>query len=146
MGVNFLFVFLFLFRFAESQTTIHPVNHTDLAEALADSRSNSYYGFAMILRMLNWTSQPNTDITFLIPNDSELSASSITAVTLEDFILSHSIPMPLGMNDLLHFPTRTLIPSGVQAKMMKIQNHGRMNFFINNVKIVAPNVCARSVI
>lgn len=105
-----LFLSLFLLGFAESQSQPfnHAFNHTDLQAAIGDMRAKSYYGFVMLLQMLNGTSQPNNrDLTFLMPDDKELSASSISIDEVEEFLLKHAIPMPLYFNDLSHFPTGT---------------------------------------
>lgn len=146
MGLHYLFMILFLFGFAESQSIIHPFNHTDLQEAIGDMRAKSYYGFAMLLQMLNGTSQPTRELTFLMPDDRELSASAISADEIENFLLTHAIPMPLYFNDLSHFPTGTLVPSGIGSRMIRIHNRGRGDFFVNNAQIVAANVCLSSVI
>jgi len=147
MGLQYLFMFPFLLGFAQSQsTTIHPFNHTDLQAAIGDMRAKSFYGFAMLLQMLNGTSQPIRELTFLMPGDRELSATAISANGIEDFILSHAIPMPLIFNDLSHFPTGTLVPSGMSSKMMRIHNRGRGEFFVNNAQIVSANICLSSII
>ncbi|QHO37455.1 hypothetical protein HN51_003910 [Arachis hypogaea] len=132
--------------YAESQPIFHPFNHTDLQAAISDMRTKSYYGFAMLLQMLNGTSQPSSSLTFLMPDDRELSTSAIAADEIEDFLLSHAIPMPLYFNDLSHFPTGTLVPSGISTKMIRIHNRGRGDFFVNNAQIVSANVCLGSVI
>jgi hypothetical protein len=146
MGLQHLFMIFFLFGFAQSQSIIHPFNHTDLQAAISDMRSKSFYGFAMLLQMLNGTSQPIRELTFFMPDDRELSASPITADEIEDFLLIHAIPMPLYFNDLSHFPTGTLVPSGISSRMIKIHNRGRGDFFVNNAQIVTANVCLSSVI
>ncbi|KAL2969938.1 hypothetical protein AAZX31_15G111400 [Glycine max] len=104
-----LFLSLFLLGFAESQSQPfnHAFNHTDLQATIGDMRAKSYYGFVMLLQMLNGTSQPNRDLTFLMPDDKELSASSISTDEVEEFFLKHALPMPLYFNDLSHFPTGT---------------------------------------
>ncbi|XP_004486549.1 FAS1 domain-containing protein SELMODRAFT_448915-like [Cicer arietinum] len=146
MSLQCLFMFLFLLAFAESQSTIHPFNHTDLQAAIGDMRAKSFYGFAMLLQMLNGTSQPTRDFTFLMPDDRELSASAISADQIEEFLLSHAIPMPLYFYDLSHFPTGTLVPSGISSRMIRIHNRGRGDFFVNNAQIVSANICLSSVI
>ncbi|KAI4298794.1 hypothetical protein L6164_032311 [Bauhinia variegata] len=146
MGLQCLFLLLFLFGFTESQSPIQPFNHTDLQATIMDMRSKSYYSFAMLLQMLNGTSEPTRDLTFFMPDDRELSAYSISADHIEEFLLSHSVPMPLYYNDLSHFPTGTIVPSGVDAKMMTIHNSGKGEFFVNNAQIVAANVCLSSMI
>ncbi|KAI5447052.1 uncharacterized protein LOC127112423 [Lathyrus oleraceus] len=146
MGLQHLFMILFLFGFAKSQPTIHPFNHTDLQAAIGDMRARSFYGFAMLLQMLNGTSQPSRELTYLMPGDRELSASAMSADEIEDFLLSHAILMPLYFNDLSHFPTGTLVPSGMDSRMIRIHNRGRGDYFVNNAQIVSVNVCLNSVI
>lgn len=144
-----LFLILFLLGLAESQsqTFNHPFNRTDIQAAIGDMRAKSYYGFAMLLQMLNGTSQPNNrDLTFLMPDDKELSASSISTDEVEEFFLKHALPMPLYFNDLSHFPTGTLVPSGNRTQMIRIHNRARGDFFVNNAQIVSANVCLSSVI
>ncbi|KAF7840534.1 putative fasciclin-like arabinogalactan family protein [Senna tora] len=118
----FFFTLVFLLGFTRSQTLIHPFNHTDTELAIEDMRSKSYYGFAMLLRMLNGTSMPIQELTFLMPEDKELSASFIEADRIEEFLLSHAIPMALYFSDMSHFPTGSILPSGISNKMMRIHN------------------------
>lgn len=143
-----LFTLLFLFGFTKSQTQIHSFNHTDIEAAVEDMRSKSYYGFAMLLKMLNGTttSEPIQDLTFFMPDDKELSESSIAADGIEHFLLSHAISMPLYFSDLSHFPSGTLVPSGIRDKMITIHNRGRGSFFINNAQVTTVNVCLSSLI
>ena len=136
-----------LFTVGESQPTTS-FNQTDLQAAMADMRSTSYYGFVILLKILN--SQPNSlqnnDLTFLMSNDEELSQYSITPDQLHDFILSHSIPTPLVLNHLLHFPNGSVVPSSLPSRVISITNGGRSGLFVNNAKIVTPNVCQSSLI
>jgi len=110
-------------------------------------RAKSYHGFAMLLQMLDGTTaQPNRDLTFFMPDDKKLSSSSISVDQVREFLLKHAMPMPLDFNDLSHFPTGTLVPSGNSSKMIRIHNRGRGDFFVNNAKIVSANVCFNSLI
>ncbi|KAK2432109.1 hypothetical protein P8452_45109 [Trifolium repens] len=85
-------LFLTLFAVGESQSTA-AFNQTDLQTTMSDMRSRSYYGFVILLKILNRL--PNqlqsNDFTFLTPNDEDLSHFSITTDELLDFLLSHSI-------------------------------------------------------
>ncbi|KAI4305666.1 hypothetical protein L6164_029018 [Bauhinia variegata] len=134
-----------LLTVADSQPT-NGINQTDLQAAMTDMRMRSYYGFVILLKILD--SIPNslqsTDLTFLMPNDEQLSHFSITPGNLHDFILSHSIPTPLALNHLLHFPNGTLVPSSIPSRMIRITNIGREGMFLNNAKIIIPNVCQSS--
>ncbi|XP_014517395.1 uncharacterized protein LOC106774884 [Vigna radiata var. radiata] len=144
---SFDYLDLLIDNIAESQPFTHPFNHTDLQSAISDMRAKSYYGFTMLLQMLTGTTaQPNGEFTFLMPDDKQLSSSSISADQVGDFLLKHAISMPLYFSDLSHFPTGTLIPSGNISKMIRIHNRGKGDFFLNNAKIVSANVCLKSVI
>ncbi|KAF8409699.1 hypothetical protein HHK36_005778 [Tetracentron sinense] len=146
MGFWF-FIILALFTLTESQPTA-PLNQTDLQAAIADMRTKSYHGFVILLKMLNSThnSLLGRDVTFLMPSDQELSGSTITQENLQDFLLSHSIPTALLFNNLLHFPTGTLVPSSLPNRMISVANHGRTSFFLNNARLVNPEVCLSSLI
>jgi len=134
-----------LFAIAECQSTIS-FNQTDLEAAMTDMRNRSYYGFVILLKILN--SQQNSfrsnDLTFLMPNDDELSQFSISLEKLHDFILSHSIPTPLLLSHLLRFPNGSVVPSSIPSRMINITNSGRTGLFVNNARIVTPNVCQSS--
>ncbi|KAF8030481.1 hypothetical protein BT93_E2809 [Corymbia citriodora subsp. variegata] len=146
MAVYHLVVLLSLFMVPRLASASYAFNRTDLRVAVNDMRSRSFFGFAILLQMLNSTSEPNRDLTFLIPTDPELSASPISVNHLEEFVLRHSIRMPLSFGELSHFPTGTLVPSGHRDRLVRIQNHGRLSFFVNNARIITPNVCSNSVI
>ncbi|KAL5126181.1 hypothetical protein HKD37_14G038861 [Glycine soja] len=144
MAIWFVILLTF-FAIGESQSTMS-FNQTDLQAAMTDMRSRSYYGFVILLKILN--SQPNSlqnnDLTFLMPNDDELSQFSIALDQLHDFILSHSIPTPLVLSHLLHFPNGSVVPSSVPSRVISITNGGRTGLFVNNARIVTPNVCQSS--
>ncbi|XP_031493240.1 uncharacterized protein LOC116259516 [Nymphaea colorata] len=117
-------------------------NDSDVDSAVGNMRERSYYGFIMLLQMLNWqTVASRNGITFLIPADKELASATIAPEQIQDFILSHSILTPLYFNNMLHFPTGTLIPTGLPNFLLDITNNGPYDFYLNNAKIVAPNVC-----
>ncbi|KAJ9169949.1 hypothetical protein P3X46_018090 [Hevea brasiliensis] len=146
MALLFL-ILLPLFGVGESQPS-NPLNQTDLQVAMDDMRTSFYYGFVILLKILN--SAPNSlhegQITFLMPNDEELSKVALKLDNLQDFILSHSIPSELLLSHLLHFPNGTLVPSSVPNKMLRITNSGRLGLFVNNARVVTPNVCLNSLI
>ncbi|KAF7827363.1 fasciclin-like arabinogalactan protein 19 [Senna tora] len=145
MAALWFVLLLPLFTVGESQLT-NALNQTDLQAAMADMRARSYHGFVILLKILN--SMPNslqkTDLTFFMPNDDKLSQSSITPDRIQNFILSHSIPTSLILNQLLHFPNGSLVPSGVPNRMISITNTRRSGMLLNNARIVAPNVCLSS--
>ncbi|KAF3776271.1 hypothetical protein EJ110_NYTH48686 [Nymphaea thermarum] len=138
------FVLLSIFTATAQQP---PRNESDVDSAVGNMRERSYYGFIMLLQMLNWqTVASRNGITFLIPADKELASASIAPEQIQDFILSHSILTPLYFNNMLHFPTGTLIPTGLPNFMLDITNNGPYDFYLNNAKIVAPNVCQSATI
>ncbi|KAJ7960273.1 FAS1 domain-containing protein [Quillaja saponaria] len=136
-----------LFAVGESQH-VNSINQTDLQAAMSDMRTRSYHGFVILLKILNSMPESlrDTDITFFMPNDEDLSAVAVTPDHLQDFILSHSIPTPLMLNHLLHFPNGTLVPSGIPSRMISITNNGKPAMFLNNARIDTPNVCISSLI
>ncbi|PIA30894.1 hypothetical protein AQUCO_05300020v1 [Aquilegia coerulea] len=146
MGILYFF-FLAVYLLFTSQP-ITPANQTELHAALEDMRSSSYHGFVILLQMLN--SVPNSirsgNITFLMPNDIELSNSVITPDSLDEFLLSHSVPTALLLDDFAHLPTGTVLPTSYPHKTINVRDFGRANFFVNNAKIVKPNVCSSSTI
>lgn len=79
-------------QFGESKPA-KQVNETDLQAAMADMRTRSYHGFVILLQFVHISSIPellrNTDITFFMPNDQELSGAAVTPHHLQEFILSH---------------------------------------------------------
>ncbi|KAF5728529.1 hypothetical protein HS088_TW21G00677 [Tripterygium wilfordii] len=120
--------------------------------AVGDMRAQSFYGFAVILQMyLNSNSSTQHQIfneeeslTFFMPVDRELSKFTLSPEHLEDFLLSHSMTMTLQFSDLIHFPTGTIVPSGLHDRLIKIQNHGKSNFYVNDAQVITPNVCINS--
>lgn len=120
-------------------------NQTDLISAMADMRRQSYNGFVILLRFLNDTNYfRNTDITFLMPSDNDISHADIHEDNLESFILRHTIPAWLMINHMLHFPNRTLVPCSLSDKMFTITKTGGSGIYVNNARIVTPNVCQNS--
>ncbi|CAA0404973.1 unnamed protein product [Arabidopsis thaliana] len=120
-------------------------NQTDLISAMTDMRRQSYNGFVILLRFLNDTNYfRNTDITFLMPSDNDISHADITPESLETFILKHTIPAWLMINHMLHFPNRTLVPCSLSDRMFTITKSGGSGIYVNNARIVTPNVCQNS--
>uniref|UniRef100_A0A2K1X8X3 Uncharacterized protein n=1 Tax=Populus trichocarpa TaxID=3694 RepID=A0A2K1X8X3_POPTR len=54
--------------------------------------------------------------------------------------------MPLSFSDLSHFPTGTLVPSGLDHQLLQIRNRGKADFSVNNVLVIKPNLCLNSTI
>ncbi|CAB4274484.1 unnamed protein product [Prunus armeniaca] len=75
-----------------------------------------------------------------MPNGQELSGAAVTPHHLQEFILSHSIPTALNFGHLLHFPNGSLVPSSTPSKIISVTHSRRSGLFLNNAKIVTPNV------
>lgn len=137
-------VLLTLIAAAASQQT-PSVNQTELQAAMEDMRGKFYFGFVIMLKLLSSSSNSiplnNGDITFLVPDDRELSESGIGAEDLHEFVLSHTIPSALAFNSLLRFPSGTLVPSAASGRALTFTNNGRSSLVINNAKVVRPNMC-----
>ncbi|KAA0048757.1 hypothetical protein IC582_000979 [Cucumis melo] len=136
------FVLLFLMTKAHATMT----NQIDLQAAMDQMRLKSYHGFTILLKILNSTTKTlqNSNITFFMPTDQELSQADISPNRLKDFVLSHSIPTALLLNNLLHFPNGSLVPSSIPNRMIRITNCRKMGVCVNNARIITPNVCLTS--
>jgi len=94
------------------------LNLNDVQAAMTDIMSQNFFG-----------------LTFLLPIDQELTRHSMSPDHLEDFMLSHSIPMPLKFSGLNHFP------SGLEHQLIEIKNRGKADFSVNNAQVIKPNLC-----
>ncbi|XP_062009289.1 uncharacterized protein LOC133725902 [Rosa rugosa] len=144
----FWFFALLLFAVGDSKPA-NPINQSHLQSAMADMRKGSYHGFVLLLKIVNNSipdSLRNSDITFFMPNDEELSEATITSDHLPEFIFSHSMPTALHLTHLLHLPNGTLVPSNIPSKIINVTNSKRSGLFVNNAKIVTPDVCGSSTI
>ncbi|KAK2972861.1 hypothetical protein RJ640_028389 [Escallonia rubra] len=113
----------------------------DLLVAIEEMQKANYFTFVMLINMI----PPDLiqgNITFLMPNDRTLSKTTIPGNALADFVLLHSIPSPLLFDQLEHIPTGSMIPtSSNPAVMLKVSNNGRRHYFLNDVRIISPNIC-----
>ncbi|KAJ6991997.1 hypothetical protein NC653_015369 [Populus alba x Populus x berolinensis] len=89
---------------------------------MTDTRSQNFFG-----------------LTFFLPIDQELTRHSMSPEHLEDFMLSHSIPMPPTFSGLNHFPTGTMVPSGLEHQLIEIKNRGKADFSVNNAQFPIPD-------
>ncbi|KAE8645713.1 hypothetical protein Csa_020262 [Cucumis sativus] len=119
--------FVLLFLVAKAQATM--TNQTDLQAAMDEMRLKSYHGFVILLKILNNSNKTlqNSDITFFMPTDQELSQADISLDQLEEFVLRHSIPTTLLLNNLSHFPNGSLVPSSIPNRMIKITKSRMMD-------------------
>ncbi|XP_016485099.1 uncharacterized protein LOC107805551 [Nicotiana tabacum] len=112
----------------------------DILQAIDEMRKANYFTFVMLINM----APPDFfqgNITFLMPKDKTLSQTLISQNDVADFLLQHSIPSPLLLEHLEHFPTGSIIPTSKPDIVLKVNNSGRQHFFLNNARIVSPNIC-----
>ncbi|KAI4319902.1 hypothetical protein MLD38_033444 [Melastoma candidum] len=130
-----LFILLPVYAVPESLAA-REIDQTDLHKAFRDMRTRSYHGFVILLRLMDVASSlQNSNVTFLMPDNGDLSQLSITQRNLEDFVLSHTIPSPLTMEDLIHLPNGTLVPTSLPKRMINITSHGNSGLYLNNAHI-----------
>ena len=145
MDLCVLFILVSLFTVSQSQPTTHNLNLTDVEAAITDIRSQNFFGFAMLLQILKVALvHKYQDLTFFLPIAQELTKHSLSPDHPEDFLLKHSIPMPLTFSDLKHFPTGTMVPSGLEHQLIEIKNRGKADFSVNNALVTKPNLCVNS--
>ncbi|KAI3457868.1 hypothetical protein Pfo_014531 [Paulownia fortunei] len=114
----------------------------DMIVAIDEMQKANYFTFVMLINM----APPDLiqgNITFLMPNDRTLSKTSMAETSVVDVLLRHSIPWPLLMDHLEHFPTGSMIPTSRAGFVLKVTNGGRRRFFFNNVRIISPNICTK---
>ncbi|ONI18188.1 LOW QUALITY PROTEIN: hypothetical protein PRUPE_3G201600, partial [Prunus persica] len=118
------------------------INETDLQAAMADMRMSSYHGFVILFSSSIPKSLRNTNITFFMPNDQELSsAASSPRIHPQPFDTT-----ALNFGHLLHFANGSLVPSGTPSKIISVTHSRRSGLFLNNAKIVTPYVSNSSTI
>lgn len=118
-----------------------PSPQQDILVAIQEMQRANYFTFTMLLNMPPIHPRVLGNITFLMPKDRVLSQTVIPLAEVSDFLLCHSIPSPLIFEHLDHIPTDSTIPSLLPDYVLKISNGGRNSFFLNNVKIIRPNIC-----
>ncbi|OMP08847.1 hypothetical protein COLO4_06064 [Corchorus olitorius] len=135
-------VVLFLAVFQLITCTDIPPDDQDLRVATEEMQKASYFAFVMLINMFPLDRKFQGNVTFLMPNDRMLSKTIIPESEVSAFLYRHSIPSALFLEDLLHIPTGSILPSSEPEYMLNISNGGgRRSFFLNNVKIISPNIC-----
>lgn len=118
---------------------------SDILNATQEMQRANYFAFVMLINMAP-SSTFRGNITFFMPNDRALANTTMAGTPVLDFLLHHSIPSPLLMDQLDHFPTGSMIPTSKPGFMFKVTNHGppaRHHFFLSNVRIISPNICTQ---
>ncbi|PON62419.1 FAS1 domain containing protein [Trema orientale] len=125
-----------------SSVDIPPGNQNqDFLIATSEMQRANYFTFVLLLNMAKLDPRLQGNLTFLMPNDRVLSKITLQQDTVPDFLLRHSIPSTMLFHHLQHIPTGSLIPSSKPDYMLKISNKGRRSFYLNNVKLISPNIC-----
>ncbi|KAL6501022.1 hypothetical protein OROHE_025219 [Orobanche hederae] len=116
----------------------------DITVATQEMQKANYFAFVMLVNMApRDITRDGNGITFLMPNDKTLSKTDMSESSVVDFLLRHSIPSPLLMDHLEHFPTGSMIPTSKPGFVFKVANNGRRRFFLSNVRITSPNICTK---
>ncbi|KAL0400462.1 UNVERIFIED_CONTAM: hypothetical protein Slati_4076100 [Sesamum latifolium] len=114
----------------------------DMTVAIDEMQKANYFTFVMLINMVP-SHLVQANITFLMPNDRILSQTDVAPTSVVDFLLRHSIPSPLLIDHLQHFPTGSMIPTSKSGYFLDVTNEGRKQFFLNNVRIISPNICTK---
>ncbi|KAJ4850307.1 hypothetical protein Tsubulata_034851, partial [Turnera subulata] len=118
-----------------------PSKSQELTTAIEEMVTANYFTFVMLINMSPFDPRLQGNVTFLMPNDRMLSKIRITQTSVSDFLLRHSIPSPLLFDYLQHIPSGSMIPTSDSRYMLSVNNNGRRDFSLNNVKIISPNLC-----
>ncbi|KAG2316603.1 hypothetical protein Bca52824_019725 [Brassica carinata] len=86
----------------------------------------------------------SSDLFSAISDMRRESYYDMSQESLETFILRHTIPAWLMINHMLRFPNKTLVPCSIPDKMFTITKSGGSGLFVNNARIVSPNICQNS--
>ncbi|CAN4099175.1 unnamed protein product [Withania somnifera] len=116
---------------------------SDILQAIQEMRMANYFTFVMLINMAP-ADLIQGNITFLMPRDRTLSQTLIQENDVADFLLRHSIPSPLLFDHLEHFLTGSMIPTSKPDLFLRVTNSGNMRFFLNNARVISPNICTRS--
>ncbi|XP_073130279.1 uncharacterized protein [Henckelia pumila] len=122
--------------------TDFPSRNQDIVVAMEEMQKANYFTFVTLMNMAP-SDLFQSNITFFVPNDRILSRTNIPETSLVDLLLRQSIPSPLLFEHLEHFPTGSMIPTSRPGFVFKVNNDGRERFYLNNVRIISPNVCTK---
>ncbi|PSS32929.1 FAS1 domain-containing protein [Actinidia chinensis var. chinensis] len=137
MALSALLVALIM---SSATATPTPSRNQDLLVATEEMQKANHFTFVMLINMAPATLIQG-NVTFLMPNDRALAKTLMPENTVIDFLLRHSIPSPLLFDHLVHIPTGSVLPTEKPEFMLKVLNEGRNSFYLNNVKIISPNIC-----
>ncbi|KAL7108091.1 hypothetical protein ACP275_06G093400 [Erythranthe tilingii] len=136
-----LLIVVLMAVFVSSSASANPTSQ-DIVAATQEMQKANYFTFVMLVKMAAPSNTIPNDVTFLMPNDRALSnITDVSETTVVDFLLRHSIPTALLIDHLEHFPTGSMIPASKAGFMFNITNEGRRRIYLNNVRIISPNIC-----
>lgn len=136
-------ILTFLLKLLLSSVSTATNSASEIRQAIEEMRTANYFTFIMLINMAP-ADLIQGNITFLMPRDRTLSQTSIQENDVADFLQRHSIQSPLLFDHLQHFPTGSMLPTSKPNLFLRVNNSGYMHFFLNNARVVGPNICTRS--
>uniref|UniRef100_A0A0A9H7N8 FAS1 domain-containing protein n=1 Tax=Arundo donax TaxID=35708 RepID=A0A0A9H7N8_ARUDO len=79
--------------------------------------------------------------TFLMPNDRLMSTASIPKSQVVEFLSRHSISVPLMFDDLIRFPSGTVVPTHHSSEMITVTNSVHKKLYFNDIELTSPDLC-----
>ncbi|KAK9095578.1 hypothetical protein Scep_027047 [Stephania cephalantha] len=137
---SLMILFMGLFTSAFAVSVMTTPWRRNLSDAIKEMQDAKYYSFVMLIKMHPLETLLR-NVTFFMPSDKILSDSALSADGVHRFLQEHSMPAPLLFDQLRIFPTASMIPTSRAGFMLNVSNNGVNSFFINNVRIVGPNIC-----
>ncbi|CAN4100633.1 unnamed protein product [Withania somnifera] len=135
-------ILTFLLMLLISSVSAATNSTSDILQATQEMRTANYFTFVMLINMAP-ADLVQANITFFMPRDRTMSQTSLQENDVADFLLQHSIPSPLLFDHLEHFPTGSMIPTSKPDLFLRVTNSGNMHFFLNNARVISPNICTR---
>ncbi|XVE62267.1 hypothetical protein DITRI_Ditri06bG0104700 [Diplodiscus trichospermus] len=135
-------VALLMALFLSATSTNIPLEEKDLRVAVEEMQKANYFTFVMLINMSPLDRKFLGNVTFLMPTDRMFSKAIIPQNAVSSFLHRHSIPSPLLFEHLQYIPTGSVLPSSMPEYLLNVSNGGgRRSFFLNNVRIISPNIC-----
>ncbi|XP_022742165.1 fasciclin-like arabinogalactan protein 21 [Durio zibethinus] len=143
MATYIITLVLLLMLFFQSTTSTNiPPKDQDLRVAIEEMQKANYFTFVMLINKSPFDRKFLGKVTFLMPNDRMLSKTIIPQNAVSSFLHSHSIPSPLFFEHLQYIPIGSILPSSMPEYVLNISSGGgRRSPFLNNVRIISPNIC-----
>lgn len=136
-------ILTFLVKLLLSSVSAATNSTSDIRQAIEEMRTANYFTFIMLINMAP-DDLVKGNITFLMPRDKTLSQTLIQENNVVDFLQRHSLPSPLLFDHLQHFPTGSMIPTSKPDLFLRVNNSGYMHLFLNDARVVSPNICTKS--